>query len=343
MINNNTKQINQCLRILDRPIDFCEIFRSQFSSSQKKKRTKRKTKEILLFSFVGKKLEKLKVETMSFRKTPNNLSFDNTETAHFGPIADTIITTLSQDNLFWICLVLVEILALVLFVLCFCWMLQLGGFGFDSHTIFNFHPLCMTLGMIICNANGILIYRSTKNWPYRRQKTFHLVLQTFSIVISWIGFISVYVFHSDNQITHFYSLHSWLGLTALIGVTISLVTSMLTFYYPKASAVYCRLALPFHVFGGITNIALSAGICVIGITEKAIFTLEKNADIEERYSSLPSTAILLNMFGIVLVIFTILVVWMVTKPEFKNKYRTTLDYSHHTHKHYALRRQTNFT
>lgn len=93
------------------------------------------------------------------------------------------------------------------------------------------------------------------------------------ITVSWIGFFAAYISHVKLNIAHFYSLHSWLGLSALVGVTISLVTSCLTFLYPKANPIYRRLSLPFHVFGGIANIALSAGVAVAGITEKAIFSL----------------------------------------------------------------------
>lgn len=74
--------------------------------------------------------------------------------ARFGPITDTILTTLSQDNLFLICLIFVELLGVLLVILATCWMLQLGGFGFGKELIFNFHPVLMTLGMIFLNANG---------------------------------------------------------------------------------------------------------------------------------------------------------------------------------------------
>ena len=79
------------------------------------------------------------------------------DAAHFGPIANTIITTLSQDNLFWLCLVIVEILGIILLVCSILWMIQIGGFGFGDN-IFNFHPVCMTLGMIVCNANGMFFF-----------------------------------------------------------------------------------------------------------------------------------------------------------------------------------------
>ena len=78
------------------------------------------------------------------------------ESTRFGPITETLISTLSHDSyLFMICLVFVEVLGIVLVILVTCWMLQIGGLGFDKTIIFNFHPVLMTLGMIFLNANGI--------------------------------------------------------------------------------------------------------------------------------------------------------------------------------------------
>lgn len=76
------------------------------------------------------------------------------ESTRFGPITETILTTLSQDNLFLICLLFVELLGVILVILATCWMLQIGGLGFADKIIFNFHPILMTLGMIFLNANG---------------------------------------------------------------------------------------------------------------------------------------------------------------------------------------------
>lgn len=120
---------------------------------------------------------------------------------------------------------------------------------------------------------GILVYRSMSGLSYSSQKFIHFGVQTTVIVVAWLGFTCAYLSHVYGKIPHFYSLHSWLGLVALLGVSVSLVSSYLTFMWPKASGIYRRLALPFHVFGGIANIALSASICGIGVTEKAIFVL----------------------------------------------------------------------
>ena len=65
------------------------------------------------------------------------------------------LSFISDDNLFFVSLVFVEILGLILIGLSVSWMLQIGGFGLKTSTIFNYHPPLMTLGMIFLNANGL--------------------------------------------------------------------------------------------------------------------------------------------------------------------------------------------
>lgn len=71
-------------------------------------------------------------------------------------LTDTLITTLSQDNLYTLCYIFVQVLGVTLLLLCLLATTQLGGFGFTRALIFNFHPMLMTLGMIFLNANGRL-------------------------------------------------------------------------------------------------------------------------------------------------------------------------------------------
>lgn len=61
---------------------------------------------------------------------------------------------LSDDHLFLICLIIVELLGLIIVGLSISWMLQIGGFGLQAKTIFNYHPPLLTLSMIFLNANG---------------------------------------------------------------------------------------------------------------------------------------------------------------------------------------------
>ncbi len=74
-----------------------------------------------------------------------NETFENDEEESF----------ISNDNLFFICIVIVEILGLILVGLSIHWMLLIGGFGFGPKQIFNYHPPLMTFAMIFLNANGL--------------------------------------------------------------------------------------------------------------------------------------------------------------------------------------------
>jgi len=242
------------------------------------------------------------------------------ETDHrFGAIGNTIIVGLSHDNLFYTAFAAVQVLAIVLIVLCVSWaQLFLGGFSLSTpEQVFNYHPLLMTIGMLILNANGILIYRLTRWLRFKQQKLVHFVVQLSALVVSLLGAYAVFHFHNEKNIPHMYSLHSWLGITAVLGFGVSLLGAFMSFLYPGIDPVYRRLVLPFHVFAGTANIVICAAVAITGITEKAIFSLKANG---ATYSDLPTAAVVLNLFGVTIAVFTALVVWLVTKPEFKRRY-----------------------
>lgn len=242
------------------------------------------------------------------------------ETDHrFSAIGATLMTGLSQDNLLFTALPLIEIFGLIMITLCAVWsQIYLDGYSVATpKQIFNYHPLLMTIGMLFLNANGILIYRTTRWLRFQRQKLIHFVVQLSALVVSLIGVYAVFHFHNAEGIPNLYSLHSWLGITAVSGFTFSLFAAFFSFLYPGIDPVYRRLVLPFHIFGGTANIVLTAAVAITGLTEKAIFSL-KTPGME--YKDLPSPAVLINLLGLTIVVFTTLVVWLVTKPEFKRRY-----------------------
>ena len=117
------------------------------------------------------------------------------------------------------------------------------------------------------------MYRVTRWLRFQRQKLIHFVVQSSAIIISLFGSYAVFRFHDVKNIPNMYSLHSWLGVTAVSGFLLSLVGSFFTFLYPGIDPVYRRLILPFHVFGGTANIVLTAAVAITGLTEKALFSL----------------------------------------------------------------------
>lgn len=47
------------------------------------------------------------------------------------------------------------------------------------------------------------------------RKIVHLTMQSMAFCLSIIGVWAAYKFHSEKGVDHFYTLHSWLGLTCL--------------------------------------------------------------------------------------------------------------------------------
>ena len=53
----------------------------------------------------------------------------------------------------------VQVVGLIMVVLVGVWMGNYrGGFGWDVSTVFNYHPLFMTIGMIYLYGNGMCCY-----------------------------------------------------------------------------------------------------------------------------------------------------------------------------------------
>ncbi|XP_054157545.1 plasma membrane ascorbate-dependent reductase CYBRD1-like [Oppia nitens] len=230
-----------------------------------------------------------------------------------------LVAGLSQDNIFYLAYVCIQVLGICMITLCSVWTHHhLSGYSLATpEQVFNYHPLLMTIGMIVLNGNGILIYRISRWLRFQRQKLIHFSIQLSALTVSAVGLYAVFHYHNVRQIPNMYSLHSWLGITAIAGFTVSLLTAFLAFLYPGFHPVYRRLILPFHIFNGTANIVLSASVAITGLTEKALFSLQTPG---AKYSDLPAPAMLINFMAISIAVFTVLVVWLVTKPEFRRRY-----------------------
>ena len=88
------------------------------------------------------------------------------------------------------------------------------------------------------------------------------------------------------------------------------VLGFTSFLFPKLNENIRRWYLPHHKFGGLAIFVLCCSAALMGITEKAIFSMK------EKYPSLPSEGLLLNFFGLTIVTYGGLVVYLVTKYEY---------------------------
>ena len=100
---------------------------------------------------------------------------------------------------------------------------------------------------------------------------FFVAVMVFAIA----SLIAVFDSHNKPQtpIPNMYSLHSWVGLTAVILFGVQWVVGFVSFLFPKLSENNRKWILPYHKFGGIAIFGLVCAAALMGITEKAFFSL----------------------------------------------------------------------
>jgi cytochrome b-561 len=197
----------------------------------------------------------------------------------------------------------------------FSWILSFrGGFGFsEAKIIFNWHPLLMTIGFIYLFANSILHYRTFRNNNKRDLKNQHAIIHGVIIILISLAGTASYASHiyNDPPIPNFYSLHSWLGIVTTLMFFSQFISGFVSFMYPGISVQYKTVVMPYHFFFGVFNFILAVATSVLGFAEKLIFTLGKD------YSKFPKEGLFVNFLSILCIVFAGLVVYMVTKPEYK--------------------------
>lgn len=224
----------------------------------------------------------------------------------------------NRENLkgFMILLIITQVVGLIAVILMAVWTVSYkGGFAWRSNPglEFNWHPLLMTVGMVFLFANSILIYRSLRNLRKKQLKLIHAGIHFSVLILIIIAQIAVFDSHNfakPNPIPNLYSLHSWVGLTAIIIFVLQWIIGFLAFLYPGFPNSLRATIMPVHVFLGLFAFVCAIAAALMGITEKTIYTLHD-------YSSLPGEGVLVNLIGICFMIFAALVVYVATETKYK--------------------------
>ncbi|XP_043955310.1 transmembrane ascorbate-dependent reductase CYB561 [Gambusia affinis] len=206
-----------------------------------------------------------------------------------------------------------QVLGLVSVVLTGVWMGHYrGGFAWDgSAHEFNLHPLCMVLGLIFLHGDAILVYRVFCNEAKKHVKLLHGFIHLLALIISIVGVVAVFDFHRAAKIPDMYSLHSWCGMATLVFFCLQWVLGLLFFLFPVASSWLRATYLPIHVFCGLTLLVMAIGTSLLGITEKLLFS------ITDAYSLFAPEGVLANMLGILLLLYGVLLVYLITREEYR--------------------------
>ncbi|KAL4120109.1 hypothetical protein QTP88_012843 [Uroleucon formosanum] len=171
----------------------------------------------------------------------------------------------------------------------------------------NWHYSLSTVGFIYLYANSIFMIKSNKSkvsLPY-------LMLHTFAYLVSVLGLCAMYVHKEIGKPEgsafyegHLYSIHSWTGVLAAALFTVQWLSAGATFMMPCLHSMGLPLGKMFSLYT-----TLVSTICLIaGVNQHAIKTLAKD------YRTYSIESLILNGFGMLVIVFLFLIIYMVIKP-----------------------------
>ncbi|KAM9803472.1 plasma membrane ascorbate-dependent reductase CYBRD1 [Syngnathus typhle] len=208
---------------------------------------------------------------------------------------------------------LVAVLAII-FVL--RWVLHFqNGLAWDGRQAeFNWHPVLNICGFIILQGLAIIVYRLPWSWKYSKltMKFIHASLNLVAFVSAVVATVAVFDFHNTSKIPNMYSLHSWVGLGAVILYGLQLVLGVGLYLIPFSPISWRAAFMPVHVYCGLFLFTSVIAVALMGITEKLIFGLSN-----PKYKDSPPEAVFVNILGLFLVIFGALILWIATRSSWK--------------------------
>lgn len=157
----------------------------------------------------------------------------------------------------------------------------LGGFSdingtFDAslalnpYHYFNWHPLLMTLGFVLCYMEGSLAYRVL---PFTGtiaaapiNKWIHGTLQGIATACGIAGTVCIFKYHTATDGYTLYSLHSWVGLITVILFAFQFVMGLWFFALQKNGAIRGYFIATHRWLGTLLG-AFTATAIVTGILD----------------------------------------------------------------------------
>ncbi|XP_026686759.1 putative cytochrome b561 isoform X4 [Diaphorina citri] len=192
-----------------------------------------------------------------------------------------------------------------------------GGFTWRSNPglEFNWHPLLMTIGLVYLGGNVNLIYRSLRNYGKKGLKLSHACLHGVILILVLFGLVAAFDSHNFAvpPKPNLYTLHSWIGLLTVILYCSQYVVGFISFMYPGIADALRGVLMPYHVFCGVSIFIMSSCAVLTGLLEKAIFTFKDYASSGEGF--------LMNFIGLLVILYTILIGYLLHKPSYKRSYR----------------------
>lgn len=130
------------------------------------------------------------------------------------------------------------------------------------------HPVLMMFAFVWIGPWGALAYKTYETilgLSHFKAKTLHFILQTLALGQGLLGFMSKYTAGEDNELLHFRSNHSQIGLVVIVLYVIQWLVGFLTFVLPACSRRTKKNIRPVHAFLGSVALCLTVVAVATGV------------------------------------------------------------------------------
>jgi cytochrome b-561 len=216
-------------------------------------------------------------------------------------------------------------LSIVAIILVVLWALftntsedYLGGLDWNYPHVFNWHPILMVCGMVICTTEGLLAFRA---FPFDKviNRRVRYIWHTAGICFMVVGLVAVFEYNNDRNKANLWSIHSWLGIITITLYLTQYILGIYLFFYEGADIDMREAYIPFFAWLDIIVYVSACFTAEMGIVEKntelgcTYNTTEisnyNNADPSIYYSDLPSGCRVSSGLGIVILFLCLCTVY----------------------------------
>ncbi|XP_037121443.1 cytochrome b ascorbate-dependent protein 3-like [Syngnathus acus] len=223
------------------------------------------------------------------------------------------------------CLCITTGIACVVLVVYWYWRWH-GGFAWDgTQAQFNWHPVLMISGLLVLYGLAAVLFRVPWGWSHKKRgwKMLHAGLMLAALILAGVGLHAVFVVHRNLNIPALYSLHSWVGMSAVVTFAWQWFLGLVGFLLPCSAPRLGGALKGIHVWTGQAVLMLTLAACISGINEQLFFALDGVS--ASAYSSLPVEALFGNMLGVLTVAFSVLVFGILSKTDWQRPNTNTND------------------
>jgi len=153
--------------------------------------------------------------------------------------------------------------------------LRLGwgeGVNYSPGPFFNFHPLLMTMGYVLCASAAISTFKLMPG-SHELRKYIHAAFHSLAVLFSSTSLYVIVTYKNQTGYPQFTSIHSWMGIFSYSAYLANFVGGLFFFivlrYCAESSTARLRtLALPYHKFFGLIFWSSTIMAIISGVMDK---------------------------------------------------------------------------